>query len=316
MSSDRMTEHPRAFISYTWEPPAHKAWVSDLAARLRSDGVDVTLDQWATAPGDQLPEFMERSIRENDLLLIVCTPEYKARSHGRKGGVGYEGDIMTGELLRGRDLKRFIPVLAAGDADSAVPTWLAGRYFVDLRGEAYSEDQYNDLVNTLHGKRPTAPPLGRRPTPRSATSAGYSPAATGSFEPIRLLGVAVDEVGSPRNDGSRGSALYAVPFMLSRTAPHEWGGVFVHTWDRPPRWTTMHRPGIARVTGDRVILDGTTLEEVKRVHRDTLQLVLNETNRIYVEALDKQASAERAAREREEQHRRQVREIADDIAFD
>jgi hypothetical protein len=26
-------------------------------------------------PGDQWPLFMERSIRENDFILIICTPE-------------------------------------------------------------------------------------------------------------------------------------------------------------------------------------------------------------------------------------------------
>ena len=38
----------------------------------------------------------------------------------------------------------------------------------------------------------------------------------------------------------------------------------------------MHRPGIASVSGDRIILDGTTVEELERYHaaRDKLGLVL------------------------------------------
>lgn len=47
---------------------------------------------------------------------------------------------------------------------------------------------------------------------------------------------------------------------------------FIKTWNQPPQFTTMHRPGIARVSGDRVILDGTTIEEVEKYHRDTLKL--------------------------------------------
>jgi len=43
----------------------------------------------------------------------------------------------------------------------------------------------------------------------------------------------------------------------------------------------MHRPGIARVSGDKVYLDGTTIEEVQKYHRDTLVLALEETNRLY-----------------------------------
>lgn len=82
---------PNAFVSYSWDDEAHKTWVRDLSTRLRGDGVNVTLDQWATAPGDQLPQFMESAVRENDYVLIVCMPLYKEKSDKRLGGVGYEG---------------------------------------------------------------------------------------------------------------------------------------------------------------------------------------------------------------------------------
>ena len=88
-----------AFISYSWDNEPHKEWVRELATRLRSDGVDVILDRWHSVPGDQLPMFMEKSIRENDYVLIVCTQNYKKKSDNREGGVGYEGDIITAELF-------------------------------------------------------------------------------------------------------------------------------------------------------------------------------------------------------------------------
>ena len=50
---------PKAFISYSWDDDAHKEWVKQLATRLRADGVDVTLDRWHAAPGDQIPAFMD-----------------------------------------------------------------------------------------------------------------------------------------------------------------------------------------------------------------------------------------------------------------
>jgi hypothetical protein len=62
---------PKAFISYAWEGKELQAWVRELAVRLRGDGVDVTLDQWALQPGDQLPTFMENSVRDNDYILII-----------------------------------------------------------------------------------------------------------------------------------------------------------------------------------------------------------------------------------------------------
>src|SRR2546422_9170 len=105
---------PGAFISYSWDGEDHTSWVRGLASRLREDGVETTLDQWHVVPGDQLPAFMERAVRESDYVLIVCTPRYKDRSDTRTGGVGYEGDIMTAEALTVRNERKFIPILRQG----------------------------------------------------------------------------------------------------------------------------------------------------------------------------------------------------------
>jgi hypothetical protein len=97
---------PSAFVSYSWDDEPHKTWVRDLSARLRGDGMNVILDLWATAPGDQLPQFMETAVRENEFVLIVCTPRYKEKSDKRLGGVGYEGDIMTGEVFTTKNRRK------------------------------------------------------------------------------------------------------------------------------------------------------------------------------------------------------------------
>ena len=105
---------PKAFMSYSWDDDQHKEWVASLATNLRDNGIETILDQWHAVPGDQLPEFMERQIRENDYVLIICTPNYRLKSDGRKGGVGYEGDIMTAEVHNQRNHRKFIPILARG----------------------------------------------------------------------------------------------------------------------------------------------------------------------------------------------------------
>ena len=191
--------------------------------RLRDDGVDAKLDQWLTAPGDQLTEFMEREIRENDYVLIICTPEYRKKSEGRRGGVGYEGDIMSGEVVTSRNNRKFIPILAKGSWEDAGPSWLKGKYRIDLGSDAHVERGYEDLITTLHGTRAQAPPLGERPANtkpkhRPATSKQTSPSASDTTspvrEPLRIMGVVVDEVTEPRLDGTPGSALYRVPLRL------------------------------------------------------------------------------------------------------
>jgi TIR domain len=303
------------FISYSWDDNEHKEWARRLAERLRGDGVSATLDQWAAVPGDQLPQFMERAIADNKYVLIVCTPRYKSRSEHREGGVGYEGDIITGELLQTRNQRKFIPILRRSEWSEAAPSWLAGKYYIDLRDGARYEAQYQDLLSTLLGSRPAPPPVAvRAAQPKPVASPGNPP--PGANEPVRIVGVIADEVGEPRNDGTPGSALYAVPFRLSRRVSHDWAQVFEQVWNRPPRFTTMHRPGIARVSGDRIVLDGTTIEEVQRYHRDTLVLCVQETNRIIAEHEQKVRIAEEDQRRRSEEHGARVRDLSGKIKFD
>jgi hypothetical protein len=154
------TTSPKVFISYSWDDATHKSWVKELAARLRKEGIDAKLDQWEVTLGSQTPQYMEQSVRDNDFVLIVCTPQYKSRSDNRTGGVGYEGDIMTAEVFVHRNHEKFIPLLRNGEWKDAAPSWLAGKAFLDFRGDTYSEDEYQELYRNLFDEREKAPPLG------------------------------------------------------------------------------------------------------------------------------------------------------------
>ena len=136
------------------------------------------------------------------------------------------------------------------------------------------------------------------------------------FQPIRITGVIVDEISVPRGDGTAGSALYRVPFRLSHHPPAKWAHLFVHAWNYPSSFTTAHRFGIASVIGDRVILDGTTVEEVEKSHRSTLILAAEEANRQYKEIEAELRRRLRLEQERIEQHRKEVDEAAKRLKFD
>ena len=272
---------PKVFISYAWENDAHKKWVKEFCEKLRVDGVEVVLDQWHLAPGAQLPEFMERSIRENNFVFIICTPHYKRKSNERIGGVGYEGDVMTSEVFTQRNQNKFIPILREGNWTDAAPSWLLGKVYVDLRGDIYSTDNYDDLLATVHNLREQAPPVGSIPLEilkRTSSHTAHPSTTTLSNEDIRIEGVILDEVTVPAMDGTSGSVLYAIPFKLSRKPSSIWERSFIETWNHPPTYTSMHRPGIAHVRGAKIILDGTTMEEVKQVHRNTLKLAVTKAN--------------------------------------
>lgn len=137
-----------------------------------------------------------------------------------------------------------------------------------------------------------------------------------TFEPLRVTGVVTERVGTPRNDGTPGSALYEVPLQLSTTPSRYWSEVFVATFNRPPSYTSMHRPGIASVHGDTILLDGTTIEEVEKYHLQTVKLAVEAANVAERDRLGRDEAAAAKRREDEEEHRRSVRDVVDRLDFD
>ena len=148
----------KVFISYTGgdkdgnDDKEHKDWVKALAARLRIDGIETTLDQWELNLGDELPKFMEEGIRDHDRVLVICTPEYKRKADKRLGGAGYETSQITGEILNDFKRGKFVPVLRKGRREDATPSYLFGKYGVDLRdgNPKQYEMEYHKLFNVVH----------------------------------------------------------------------------------------------------------------------------------------------------------------------
>lgn len=129
------------------------------------------------------------------------------------------------------------------------------------------------------------------------------------------MGIITDEVTVPKMDGTAGSALYKVPFRLSRTPSALWRKLFINTWNHPPIFTTMHRPGIASVYGDKIILDGTTIEEIQKYHRDTLTLCVKEANQEEEKILKEEKRRDDLENKRKEEHYNKVRNLTDQIKF-
>lgn len=305
---------PRVFISYSWEDEAHKQWVKSLTDRLIENGIDATLDQYDLTLGDRLPVFMEQSITSVDYVLIICTPTYKEKADNRKGGVGYEGHIISGELFAKGNESKFIPVIRKGSASTSMPSYLSGKLGIDLSESVDGESNFKDLITTLWGAK-FKPALGKKPAYLMNPSSKTSRAKTEESEPISILGIITDKVTIPRMDGTIGSALYSIPFKLSKRPSRLWEQLFIASWNNPPSFSTMHRPGIATVYGDEIVLSGTTIEEVRDHHRDTLKLCVDIANQKEVQIIEQ----ERLKREREDlrkqKHYNYVQNVADEIKF-
>ena len=89
---------PKVYISYVRDSNEHNEWVRNLAERLRRDGVDAILDQWALSPGDHIQQKQEQWVRESEAIVLVLTDSYLRRMPDPRRGVGFEVSLIQ-ELI-------------------------------------------------------------------------------------------------------------------------------------------------------------------------------------------------------------------------
>lgn len=306
-----MTSHPKVFISYSHDNEYHKEWVRQFTDKLIQNGVDTNLDQYDLKLGDSMPHFMEREITNADYVLIICTKSYKTKADSRQNGVGYEGNIISSELFTTNNQRKFIPILREKPLTEVMPTFLSGKLGIDLSED--SEESFQDLLTTLFQYN-RKPKLGNKPSYLRSDKNTKPRIEEG--EEIKIDGIIADEVTVPSMDGTRGSALYAIPFQLNRNPSELWKKLFIKNWNNPPRWTSMHRPGIAHIDERKIILDGTTIEEVRDYHRETLKLVITKTNQDEHTILEKELQDRRIEEEKILNHRKKINSLSTTISFD
>ncbi len=170
---------PKVFISYSHDSNEHKAWVLQVAADLVRNGVEVVIDQWDLAPGQDTVRFMEAGIVGSDRVLMVCSDEYVTRAEGGRGGVGYERLIVTAELVQNTSTHKFIPLMRA-NASPRVPAFMGPRLWIDFRDDQQYNARLEELLRELHGVPAARPPLGPNPFSSAVAASATSPRAGSS----------------------------------------------------------------------------------------------------------------------------------------
>lgn len=140
---------PVVFISYSHDSDEHKNWVLQLATRLRSNGVDVVLDRWNLKLGSDLAAFMERGLSKSQRVVCICSKKCVEKANDGKGGVGYEKQIMTAELLTDLNSNWIIPLVRNNSAGKKTPTFLGGRYYISFEENNSYESKYEELLREL-----------------------------------------------------------------------------------------------------------------------------------------------------------------------
>jgi hypothetical protein len=143
-----MSKTPIAFISYSHDSQKHIDWVMSLASNLVEKGIDVILNKWSLRPGDDLPVFMEKSLRDADYVLMVCSDKYVIKANDGKGGVGYEKMIVTADYLTDIDNNKVIPIIRQNGTNDT-PTFLKSKLYIDLSNTADFEYGFDELCRTI-----------------------------------------------------------------------------------------------------------------------------------------------------------------------
>lgn len=172
MSAEPHPEVPVVFISYSHDSDPHKEWVRELASSLRDRyGIDVLLDQWEIGPGDDVPKFMEHSVRRARRVIMVCTEPYVRKADDGKGGAGYEAMIVTGELVADLGTRKFIPVMRQTGDKPTLPVCVSTRFYVDFSTDAQFEEKLEELARNIHqAPKFEKPPLGGNPFANSTVA--------------------------------------------------------------------------------------------------------------------------------------------------
>lgn len=144
------------FISYSWTTPEHQDWVTSLATRLMQDGVEVKFDRWDLKEGHDKYTFMESMVASDkiDRTLIIIDREYANRADERKGGVGTETLIITPSIYANAQQEKFIPIVREvnENGNAYLPTYLAGRIYIDFSNSEQFEASYERLLRNIYNR--------------------------------------------------------------------------------------------------------------------------------------------------------------------
>jgi probable HAF family extracellular repeat protein len=204
---------PKVFISYSHDSSEHKQRVHALAEKLRADGIDAWIDQYAPDPKEGWPKWMKTQVEQADRILLVFTETYQRRFDGdeKEGGLGstFEGVIVTQSLYDsgGRNAK-FRAVLVREDDARFIPTEI--RRFTWYAAD--TPEAYEKLLRWLYDSPEIVPgSLGPRPDlPARATPQLFQSKELES----RQIHTARSDVGTqtPKPHGQKYRAIFLGTF--------------------------------------------------------------------------------------------------------
>lgn len=143
----------RIFISYSWDGVDHQAWVQRLATDLDEyEEFHVTFDRFDLDSFDDKNLFMEEAVRNSDIIIVVCTENYKNKAESRAGGVGIETYLTT--IRHWEESEKGSPsnILVVSREAYSTPFYLKGKFRVDFHDDDLYAKSLSFLVKNLTRK--------------------------------------------------------------------------------------------------------------------------------------------------------------------
>ena len=156
-----MVQNPKVFISYSDDTQEHKRWISELAAKLRKNGVQIIFDQWYLSSDNDGKQFMEFSVKNSDWILVICTDSYVSKANDGESGISYEPMIVTRKLVEDLGSNKFIPIIRPMFGEEKTPYFLEKRVYVDFTDDNQFDEKFDELLY----ERLLVPPLQRPSVP-------------------------------------------------------------------------------------------------------------------------------------------------------
>lgn len=151
-----MSVSSRAFISYSHDSREHSARILNFAWALRSDGIDVELDQFHNEDIVDWPRWCSEQISRDhsDFVVCVCSAEYKRRIQGsvppeRGKGVYWEGSLIDDEIYDTKGNRRIIAVVLDDEQDAVIPHFLRGWTHCRVSHFNLMDPGYEQLIRIL-----------------------------------------------------------------------------------------------------------------------------------------------------------------------
>ncbi len=157
-------EKLRVFISYSWDDESHKQNVRALAESLRSNGLNVIIDQFV--PPNEIanfPGWMTEQVAQADYVLIVCTKRYHEiatnPSNAKSSGVLFESILWLNEIYyEAQKVHKYVPILLESADRDQIPTVLKGRPSYRLSKFLLTDASYEAMIRHLTNQPAVIPP--------------------------------------------------------------------------------------------------------------------------------------------------------------